>query len=173
MDAQLKAAIVLHDMGRAGDKLLEDFERDPTYEAIVQVNILGEGWDHPYCSIAAVLRPFRSSGSEMILAQVHIVLGPLAQFFGRCLRVIPDSSFSARANIATLLFHQAFETRIATLPGMEDLWADYQSDKEADLAVLDEELLTETQTQKRSLEGGEEAPEAKAPRTDGLQEGDT
>ena len=45
-----------------------------TLDAIVQVQMLGEGFDHPPLSIAAMFRPFRS-------------LSPYIQFVGRAMRV--------------------------------------------------------------------------------------
>ncbi|MBW4494891.1 MAG: DEAD/DEAH box helicase family protein [Oscillatoria princeps RMCB-10] len=51
------------------------------YDAIVHVGILGEGYDHPPISIAAIFRPFRS-------------LSPYAQFIGRTLRRIEGAGES-------------------------------------------------------------------------------
>jgi DNA repair protein RadD len=48
--------------------------RNGTLDAIVQVQMLGEGFDHPPLSIAAIFRPFRS-------------LSPYIQFVGRAMRV--------------------------------------------------------------------------------------
>jgi DNA repair protein RadD len=48
--------------------------RNQTLDAIVQVQMLGEGFDHPPLSVAAVFRPFRS-------------LSPYIQFVGRAMRV--------------------------------------------------------------------------------------
>jgi excisionase family DNA binding protein len=44
-------------------------------DCIIQVQLLGEGFDHPHLSVAAVFRPFRS-------------LSPYVQFIGRIMRVI-------------------------------------------------------------------------------------
>lgn len=44
-------------------------------DCIIQVQMLGEGFDHPHLSIAAIFRPFRS-------------LPPYVQFVGRTMRVI-------------------------------------------------------------------------------------
>ena len=44
-------------------------------DCIVQVAMLGEGFDHPKLSVAAIFRPFRS-------------LAPYIQFVGRILRVV-------------------------------------------------------------------------------------
>jgi DNA repair protein RadD len=48
--------------------------RNGTLDAVVQVQMLGEGFDHPPLSIAAIFRPFRS-------------LSPYIQFVGRAMRV--------------------------------------------------------------------------------------
>lgn len=48
-------------------------------DCIVQVQILGEGFDHPHLSVAAIFRPFRS-------------LAPYVQFVGRIMRVIAQDS---------------------------------------------------------------------------------
>ena len=48
--------------------------RNGTLDAIVQVQMLGEGFDHPQLSVAAIFRPFRS-------------LSPYIQFVGRAMRV--------------------------------------------------------------------------------------
>lgn len=48
-------------------------------DCIVQVQMLGEGFDHPKLSVASIFRPFRT-------------LAPYIQFVGRILRVIVQSS---------------------------------------------------------------------------------
>lgn len=53
--------------------------RSGRIEAIVQVRMLGEGFDHPPLSVAAILNPFRS-------------LSPYIQFTGRIMRVIHQSA---------------------------------------------------------------------------------
>ena len=55
------------------EAILRDL-RNGTLDAIVQVQMLGEGFDHPRLSVAAVFRPFRS-------------LSPYIQFVGRAMRV--------------------------------------------------------------------------------------
>jgi excisionase family DNA binding protein len=49
--------------------------RSGLLDCLVQVQMLGEGFDHPHLSIAAIFRPFRS-------------LSPYVQFIGRIMRVI-------------------------------------------------------------------------------------
>lgn len=53
--------------------------RSGRIEAIVQVRMLGEGFDHPPLSVAAILNPFRS-------------LSPYIQFVGRIMRVIHQNA---------------------------------------------------------------------------------
>ncbi|HJP93589.1 MAG TPA: DEAD/DEAH box helicase family protein [Pyrinomonadaceae bacterium] len=59
------------DKQRSALQQLEDLQID----CIVQVQMLGEGFDHPPLSVAAVFRPFRS-------------LSPYVQFVGRIMRVM-------------------------------------------------------------------------------------
>ena len=58
-----------------------------TLDCIVQVQMLGEGFDHPKLSVAAIFRPFRT-------------LAPYVQFVGRIMRVVvqndPDASRQRR-----------------------------------------------------------------------------
>ncbi len=62
------------------DKRAETLQklRSGTLDCIVQVQILGEGFDHPHLSVAAIFRPFRS-------------LSPYVQFVGRIMRVIAQN----------------------------------------------------------------------------------
>ena len=79
---------------------LKDDERDRieatlrsgVTDVVVQVNILGEGYDLPTLSVAAVFRPYRS-------------LSPHVQFVGRILRLAqPDTPYSP-ANHVYLISH--------------------------------------------------------------------
>lgn len=66
-------------------------------DVIINVAMLGEGYDHPYLSIAAIFRPFKS-------------LLPYEQFIGRILRVIPESEVSKpEDNIADIISHKDIE----------------------------------------------------------------
>ena len=59
-------------------------------DAMVHVGILGEGYDNPNISIAALFRPFRS-------------VAPYTQFVGRALRALPDGNDSD--NLAHVVAH--------------------------------------------------------------------
>jgi DNA repair protein RadD len=79
MDPDLQES-VLHE--------LEDYRID----CIVQVQMLGEGFDHPPLSVAAVFRPFRS-------------LSPYVQFVGRIMRVMFQDDASNPANHGYVVSH--------------------------------------------------------------------
>jgi len=71
------------------DRRIEDFDNGD-YDVIVHVGILGEGYDNPNISIAAIFRPYRSTL-------------PFAQFVGRAIRHI--SGGSSDDNIAHVVDH--------------------------------------------------------------------
>jgi excisionase family DNA binding protein len=61
-------------------------------DCIVQVQMLGEGFDHPKLSVAAIFRPFRT-------------LAPYIQFVGRILRVIVQNSPGHPDNYGYIVTH--------------------------------------------------------------------
>jgi excisionase family DNA binding protein len=61
-------------------------------DCIVQVQMLGEGFDHPKLSVAAIFRPFRT-------------LAPYIQFIGRILRVIVQSDPTHPDNYGHIVTH--------------------------------------------------------------------
>lgn len=61
-------------------------------DCIVQVQMLGEGFDHPKLSVAAIFRPFRT-------------LSPYIQFVGRILRVIVQNSSDHPDNYGHIVTH--------------------------------------------------------------------
>jgi excisionase family DNA binding protein len=66
--------------------------RNGTLDCIVQVAMLGEGFDHPKLSVAAIFRPFRS-------------LAPYIQFVGRILRVIVQNDPAHPDNYGHIVTH--------------------------------------------------------------------
>jgi superfamily II DNA or RNA helicase len=66
--------------------------RSGQLDAIVQVQMLGEGFDHPPLSVAAIFRPFRS-------------LSPYIQFVGRVMRVNVESSPDHPDNEGVVVSH--------------------------------------------------------------------
>lgn len=77
-------------------------------EAIINVAMLGEGYDHKYLSIAAIFRPFKNLGSYM-------------QFIGRILRYIPEGEVP-EDNIGEIIAHQGLN--------LDDLWEYYRKEIE-------------------------------------------
>lgn len=73
-------------------------------KVVVNVAMLGEGYDHKYFSVAAIFRPFRSAL-------------PYAQFIGRILRYIPEGE-RPNDNIGDIISHHAL--------GIDDLWETYK-----------------------------------------------
>lgn len=61
-------------------------------DCVVQVQMLGEGFDHPKLSVAAIFRPFRT-------------LAPYIQFVGRILRVIVQNSPGHPDNYGHVVTH--------------------------------------------------------------------
>ena len=61
-------------------------------DCIVQVQMLGEGFDHPRLSVAAVFRPFRS-------------LAPYIQFVGRVMRVVVQDQPEHPDNLGFVVSH--------------------------------------------------------------------
>lgn len=66
--------------------------KNGTLDCIVQVMMLGEGFDHPHLSVAAIFRPFRS-------------LAPYIQFVGRIMRVIVQNDPAHPDNLGYIVTH--------------------------------------------------------------------
>ena len=66
--------------------------RNGTLDCIIQVQILGEGFDHQHLSVAAIFRPFRT-------------LAPYIQFVGRIMRVIVQNDPMHPDNMGHIVTH--------------------------------------------------------------------
>jgi len=77
-------------------------------DAMVHVGILGEGYDNPTISIAAIFRPFRSTA-------------PYTQFVGRAIRALPDGNTTD--NLAHVVAHAGLN--------QEELWGYFKNEVEA------------------------------------------
>lgn len=66
--------------------------RNGTLDCIIQVQMLGEGFDHPKLSVAAIFRPFRT-------------LAPYVQFVGRIMRVVVQNNPSHPDNMGYIVTH--------------------------------------------------------------------
>lgn len=89
------------------ESVMKDIENNRV-QVVVNVSMLGEGFDHPYLSIAAIFRPFRHSL-------------PYAQFIGRILRVIPKiGDIKTDDNIGQIVSHEHL--------GLKELWDYYKQE---------------------------------------------
>ncbi|MFA1738049.1 DEAD/DEAH box helicase [Lysinibacillus fusiformis] len=109
-DEGMNVAIVHSEMEK-GD-LEKEFQRIDTHkvEVVVNVALLGEGYDHKFLSIAAIFRPFRSDL-------------PYQQFIGRTLRSISTTDVDevfTEDNIAQLVYHKELN--------LENLWESYKKE---------------------------------------------
>lgn len=73
------------------DEVIRDL-KNGTLDCVVQVQMLGEGFDHPKLSVAAIFRPFRT-------------LAPYIQFVGRILRVVVQNDPSHPDNYGHIVTH--------------------------------------------------------------------
>jgi len=86
-----RAAYVHSREGRANDRIYQRLESHDL-DVIVQVRKLGEGFDHPYLSVAAVFSIFRE-------------LSPFVQFVGRIMRAIDRDNPASPRNQGTVVYH--------------------------------------------------------------------
>lgn len=106
----LNVALVHSEMNK--DILKEEFSKIENHkvEVVINVALLGEGYDHKFLSIAAIFRPFRSDL-------------PYQQFIGRVLRSISPAdaaSVNPDDNIAQVVVHEEL--------GLDNLWEAYKKE---------------------------------------------
>ncbi len=108
--------------GAANQRVLQRL-KDHELDVIVQVRKLGEGFDHPFLTVAAVFNLFAN-------------LSPFVQFVGRIMRVIKQNAPGHALNHGTVVFHAG--SNIASR------WEDFQCYSEADREFFDQLLPMET-----------------------------
>ncbi|WP_336766926.1 DEAD/DEAH box helicase [Pantoea ananatis] len=91
-------------------------------DVIVQVRKLGEGFDHPYLSVAAIFSIFNN-------------LSPFVQFVGRIMRVIEQNNAQSILNQGVVVFHAG--------ANIAKQWGDFQQFSEADKEFFDQLLPLE------------------------------
>lgn len=119
------AAHEIHSQMTAEDqaKVLRDLH-DGTLDVIVQVQMLGEGFDHPPLSVAAIFRPFRS-------------LSPYIQFVGRVMRVNKQQAPGHPDNRGIVVSHVGLN--------LDRHWEDFKNLDTADQQLVQTWLLSEEQ----------------------------
>ncbi len=95
---------------KANNRVLNKLENNEI-DVIVQVRKLGEGFDHPYLSVAAVCAIFAN-------------LAPFAQFVGRIMRIIDHNDPESLQNHGSVIYHAG--TNIAAR------WSDFKDFSGAD-----------------------------------------
>jgi len=127
-----RAAEIHSEMDEGAQEQVIERLRLGQLDCIVQVQMLGEGFDHPRLSVAAVFRPFRS-------------LAPYIQFVGRVMRVVVQNAPEHPDNQGFIISHV----------GMNN---DARWDEFRELDLDDQELLR----QWMNGEGSEEDEESES-----------
>jgi superfamily II DNA or RNA helicase len=109
-------------------------------DCIVQVQMLGEGFDHPRLSVAAIFRPFRS-------------LAPYIQFIGRVMRVVVQNEPEHPDNKAFVVSHVGLNN--------EARWNEFR-----ELDLDDQELVQSWLRGEPDAEGSEDEGEGRSRRFD-------
>jgi superfamily II DNA or RNA helicase len=99
-----------NEKSKVNENILHKLERHEL-DVIVQVRMLGEGFDHPYLSVAAVCSIFSN-------------LSPFAQFVGRIMRVVDQKKPNSPNNQGVVVFHAG--------ANIAQRWSDFQQFSEAD-----------------------------------------
>lgn len=115
---------------------LKDIENHRV-KVVINVAMLGEGYDHPYLSVAAIFRPFRSPL-------------PYAQFIGRILRIIPDENVTNLDNIGQVISHQFLY--------LDELWEYYKNE------IQESEVIRHLSEEEDLIDIIEEYPDEKEER---------
>lgn len=102
-------------------------------DCIVQVQMLGEGFDHPRLSVAAIFRPFRS-------------LAPYIQFIGRVMRVVVQDSPEHPDNQAWIVSHVGLNN--------EERWDEFRELDLEDQRLIASWIEGEEEEDGPSREGG-------------------
>lgn len=87
-----RAAEIHNEMSEEEREAVLDRLQTNQLDCIVQVQMLGEGFDHPRLSVAAVFRPYRS-------------LAPYIQFLGRVMRVVVQNEPDHPDNVGYVISH--------------------------------------------------------------------
>ena len=86
------AEVIHSDMDEEEKKKVMLDLKSGVLDCIIQVQMLGEGFDHPKLSVAAIFRPFRT-------------LAPYVQFVGRIMRVIVQNDAGHPDNMGHIVTH--------------------------------------------------------------------
>jgi DNA repair protein RadD len=116
-----RAAEIHSDMAEEERELVLNALRDNRLDCIVQVQMLGEGFDHPRLSVAAIFRPFRS-------------LSAYIQFIGRIMRVNHETDPQHPDNEGFIVSHVGLNN--------DARWKDFREIELADQQMFHELLAS-------------------------------
>lgn len=129
-----RAAEIHSDMPEDEKEAVLDRLQVNQLDSIVQVQMLGEGFDHPRLSVAAVFRPFRS-------------LAPYIQFIGRVMRVVIQGEPEHPDNQGFVVSHIGLNN--------DARWDEFRELDLDDQALIHDWLTTEpTDDEPEQLNGG-------------------
>ncbi len=112
----------IHSLEQSKTKSIIDKLENDELDVIVQVRMLGEGFDHRYLSVAAIFSVFAN-------------LSPFAQFVGRIMRVVVQNDPHSVQNQGTVVFHAG--------ANVASVWSDFQKFSQADQDFFDQLLPLE------------------------------
>ena len=115
----MRAAFVHSREGQAANQRVLDQLENHELDVIVQARMLGEGFDHPFLSVAMV-------------GSIFANLSPFVQFVGRVMRVIEQNSPHSLLNRGVVVFHAGANVAAR--------WNDFRSFSEADQDYFSELL---------------------------------
>lgn len=133
----LRAKEIYSEMDEAEQDAVIARLRDHRIDCIVQVQMLGEGFDHPPLSVAAIFRPFRS-------------LSPYIQFIGRVMRVIHENQPGHSDNQAFIVSHVGLNN--------DEQWDDFRELDIDDQKLFHDWLSAEPNGQGRDGSSGTGTP---------------
>jgi len=91
-ERQLRAEVLHSNLQEDQQEAIRRKLQEKSIDAIVQIQMLGEGADYPHLSVAAIFRPYR-----------HLM--PYVQFVGRVMRVVKQNSPGHPANRGYVVSH--------------------------------------------------------------------
>jgi DNA repair protein RadD len=141
----------------AQDEVLAQL-RNGTLDCIVQVQMLGEGFDHPKLSVAAIFRPYRS-------------LAPYIQFVGRIMRVVVQNDPTHPDNVGHIVTHLGMNLD-ARLKEFKEFERDDQAFWDRVISGEEPELPPEVQAGDTRLRADDAGPVVQGEIVDSLWEED-
>lgn len=92
---------------RENEQRINDFANN-MYDAMINIQMLGEGFDNPNISIISMFRPFKS-------------ISLYAQVIGRGIRLIRDDQVTTNDNYCDVIYHKELQ--------LDELWHMYKEEK--------------------------------------------